>query len=152
TAAYAEPLHAELRALIGSRWDSTIGKRYEGAAAWSPDEIAQSKNNWVDRHMRTYEDPASGGSHIVQTEDYDPGYTPDFSALYAERDRVVPYIENYNRQQQAYNWMQGGNQENAVMSPEYAQAGFNTITGMSNPYAGPGEISGVDMDWAQGVY
>lgn len=59
--------------------------------------------------------------------------------------------ENQLRQQQAYDWMQGANQENALMSPDYAKAGFNTITGLTNPYAGP-EGSGASMDWASGVY
>lgn len=81
-----------------------------------------------------------------------PGYTPNFGALNAEKNKMMPLFENQTRQQQAYDWMEGAHQQNAIMSPEYANAGFNTITGMSNPYAGPGQIDGVSMDWAQGVY
>lgn len=80
------------------------------------------------------------------------GYTPDFSALNAERERMTSAFENQRRQQQAYEWMQGADQQNAIMSPDYANAGFNTITGLSNPYAGPDAVDGVGMDWASGVY
>lgn len=78
---------------------------------------------------------------------------PDFAPFQARMDAIArPFNENQTRQQQAYDWMQGGNQQNALMSPDYAKAGFNTITGTSNPNAGPGQIEGVDMGWAQGVY
>ncbi|MBI1620363.1 hypothetical protein [Aquamicrobium zhengzhouense] len=93
-----------------------------------------------------------GENRAVNVTPGSAGYTPNFSALNAEWDKMTPMFENQTRQQQAYDWMQGGNQENGLMSEDYANAGFNTITGMSNPYAGPGQIEGVDMDWAQGVY
>lgn len=93
-----------------------------------------------------------GASAVSESYDYDPGYSPDFSALTAEKERLTPLVEPQLRQQQAYDWMQAGQQENALMSPHYANAGFNTITGMSNPNAGPGQIDGVGMDWAKGVY
>jgi len=59
---------------------------------------------------------------------------------------------NQLRQQQAYNWMEGGNQTNGLMSPDYANAGFNSISGQANPFAGPPAIDGVGMDWASGAY
>lgn len=149
-AAEAAPFHAQQRDTLGSVFD----RMAQGAVAWSPQEMAESRDRFIDMKMQSYTDPTrtGGGSHYVQSPNYDPGYMPNFSALEAEKARLGPHAEPQMRQQQAYDWMQGGNQENAVMSPDYAQAGFNTITGMSNPYAGPGEISGVDMDWAQGVY
>lgn len=153
-ASAAAPWHEEQRQSLANAWDMRYGDAYANSPAWSPQEAAGFRDKWVDDQMRTYTDPTrtGGATHVVRSEDYSPGYTPDLGALNAEKERLAPLAEQQMRQQQAYDWMQGAHQENAVMSPDYANAGFNTITGMSNPYAGPGEISGVDMDWAQGVY
>lgn len=103
----------------------------------------------LDWLTRAYGGDESSANSYVDVMSAKPAWEP-----YQQRiDKISrPFLENEMRQQQAYDWMQGGNQDNALMSPDYANAGFNTITGMSNPSAGPGQIDGIGMDWAQGVY
>jgi hypothetical protein len=109
----------------------------------------------------------SEGRNVAQTFDYvggsagDPGYTPDFTALNAEKDRMKPLAENQIRQQQAFDMMNGWGQQNAVMGPEYTQAGFGQVTGETNiaaPAMGQaafdlsGGNEGISTDWLTGVY
>lgn len=132
-----------LQQLFGDQWQEM------GEAIAARPEIANSLQ-WFS--PESFDFGSQGASAVSQSYDYDPGFNPDFSALNDEKARLNPFVENTLRQQQAYDWMQGGQQENALMSPDYANAGFNSITGMSNPNAGPGQIDGVGMDWAHGVY
>jgi hypothetical protein len=90
-----------------------------------------------------------------------PGYTPDFTALNAEKDRLQPMAQNQIRQQQAYNMMDGFGQQNAVMGDDYTAAGFGQVSGETNPFAPAmgqaafdlsGGNDGISTDWLSGVY
>lgn len=93
-------------------------------------------------------------SHRITSPDYMPRYVPDVARLNTEKEQLAPLAEQQIRQQQAYDQMQGGWQLNGVMSPDYANAGFNQVTGSSNAYAGPSQsdLIGLETDWMQGVY
>lgn len=88
------------------------------------------------------------------------GYTPDFSALNAERERFEPLYENQTRQSQAYGMMRGQGQENAVLGPDYQRPDFGQINGQPQGqntagFPGAGQIpglNGIDMSWADGSY
>jgi hypothetical protein len=91
----------------------------------------------------------------------DPGYTPNFSALNAEKDRLNPMAENQIRQQQSFDQMRGFGQDNAVMGQDYTNPGFGQISGQANPYGADmgmgqavleGVVDGVSPDFMSGVY
>lgn len=147
-------------------WDKVV-PYLDTTKTFAPHLAAQDANgisefnptalNAFDSHVKSalnaYLPGTSGGSHLVKSQVWST-YKPDFASLDAEKARLSPLAEQQMRQQQAYDWMQGGQQQNAIMSGDYANAGFNTITGMSNPYAGPdaASLTGIDTDWLQGVY
>ena len=97
-------------------------------------------------------------------QQFDPGnagYTPDFSALNAERDKFQPLWENQQRQQQSFNMMEGQGQRFGMMGPDYTSPGFGQVSGQVNPFApemGAGRAAvqgandGIDTDWLTGVY
>jgi hypothetical protein len=90
-----------------------------------------------------------------------PGYTPDFTGLNAEKDRLQPMAQNQIRQQQSFDMMNGWGQENAVMGDDYTAAGFGQVSGETNPYGADmgqaafdlsGGNDGISTDWLSGVY
>src|SRR5690606_15393067 len=88
--------------------------------AFSPEamrsaEVGALRNDFINNGMSAYEgnNAPPGASHVVSSDDYDPGYESDFSGLEAEKARMGQPAEQQMRQQQAYDWMQGGNQHNA---------------------------------------
>lgn len=94
-----------------------------------------------------------GGSRPTVYNDYiDPGYTPDFTALNAEKASMMPVFENQNRQQQGYDSMRGWGQENAVMGPDYTNPNFGQISGDPINGQGASPLSGVGQGAMNGVY
>jgi hypothetical protein len=101
------------------------------------------------------------GRNVAMNYEEIPGYTPDFTGLNAERDRMQPLAQNQIRQQQSFNMMNGWGQENGVMNDDYTAAGFGQVSNETNPF-GPGmgqpafDISGgnsgISTDWLSGVY
>lgn len=74
-----------------------------------------------------------------------PTYAPDFSALDAERERMMAAYDNQARQQQSYNGMLGNGQINGILGPNYADPNFGQVTGSQPQQQAP---AGVDMSWA----
>lgn len=90
-----------------------------------------------------------------------PGYTPDFSLLNAERDQFEPLFQNQQRQQQAFNMMEGQGQRFGMMGEDYTNPGFGQVSGETNPFspdmgagaaALQGANEGISTDWLTGVY
>ena len=89
------------------------------------------------------------------------GYTPDFSLLNAERDQFEPLWQNQQRQQQAFNMMEGQGQRFGMMGEDYVNPGFGQVSGEVNPFspdmgagraAVQGANDGISTDWLTGVY
>jgi hypothetical protein len=78
---------------------------------------------------------------------WDPGYTPDFSALEQERKQMLARYDAQGRNQQAYDWMLGGGQINGIIGPEYTNPNFGQIGAQT-----PEVPEGTDMAWAADVY
>lgn len=78
---------------------------------------------------------------------FNPGYTPDFSALEREKEKMMGLYDAQARQQQAYDVMSGGHQINGIMGPNYSDPNFGRITG-----AEPKTNAPEDMAWADGLY
>lgn len=72
-------------------------------------------------------------------------YVPDFTALNAEREAMMPQFENRDHQQQAYDWMRGGNAMNGILSEAYAQPGFNHISSAGGAEGNSGINSGTGL-------
>ena len=109
--------------------------------------------------------PYSGGSHKtlqnVMGTLWDDGYTPDFTALDAERARYEPLFQNRERAQQSFNMMEGQGQRFGMMGPDYTNPGFGQVSGEVNPFspdmgagraAVQGANDGISTDWLTGVY
>lgn len=79
-------------------------------------------------------------------------YVPDFSALDAERVRMMPLFQNQTRQQQGYDSMRGWGQENAVMGADYTSPTFGQITGDPTGGQGASPLSGIGQGALNGVY
>lgn len=86
-----------------------------------------------------------------QSGQYDPGYTPDFSALNAEKDQMTQRYDAFQRQNQAYNVMNGNGMLNGVLSDAYAGPNYGQINTAGGTGVGQDPTSGVNMDWT-GVY
>jgi hypothetical protein len=107
------------------------------------------------RHGATQYGARPGGNFGWMTEGLMPsgwvaGNTPNFDALNAERDRLLPMYESMTRNQQSYDSMMGGHQTNATIGENYADANFGSVSGQVNQ-ALP-TVDGVGMSWANGVY
>jgi hypothetical protein len=90
-----------------------------------------------------------------------PGYTPDFTALNAERDKFEPIFQNNTRRQQAFDNMAGLAAPNALLPEGYTGAGFGQVSGDVSPGAMAlgqgramvdGAVDGVSNDFLTGVY
>lgn len=80
-----------------------------------------------------------------------PGYKPNYAALNAEQDRMMPLFESQIAQQQAYNNMIGNGQQNAVIGPGYTDPNFGQVDGQIGD-GKPPAVPGVDPSWSSGVY
>ena len=140
-----------------------------------PEEEAQSLIGWqfptgVDWTQGSAYDPARGAagmgaSHRVMT---DPGETrqysapnPAYQALLDERNQFEPLFQNQQRQQQAFNMMEGQGQRFGMMGEDYVNPGFGQVSGEVNPFspdmgagraAVQGANDGISTDWLSGVY
>jgi hypothetical protein len=88
---------------------------------------------------------ATGGSHTVRLADTP---NPEWGQLNQQYQTEAGRREDaQTRNQQAYDWMLGGNQINGIIGPEYTNPYFNQIGAQA------GQIpEGTNMDWAADVY
>lgn len=88
---------------------------------------------------------ATGGSHAVRLANT---ANPEWGRLNQQYQNEAGRREDaQTRNQQAYDWMLGGNQINGIIGPEYTNPYFNQIGAQA------GQIpEGTDMDWAADVY
>jgi hypothetical protein len=93
-----------------------------------------------------------GGVYMQQGYD-SPGYTPDFSALNAEKAakeaEFAAARERQNRQQQAYSQQLGSNFAGGIINDSYQTPFGGQITGQSSPFGNDPGMPGVTMPWAQ---
>lgn len=83
----------------------------------------------------------------VYNDTFDAGYVPDFTALNKEREQMMGRYDAQARNQQAYDWMNGGGQINGILGPNYSDPNFGQIVG-----AQPQGPSQEEMAWADGLY
>lgn len=76
-------------------------------------------------------------------------YVPDFTALDAEWEQMLPQMEKQQLGQTAYDSMSGWGQVNAIPGPDYAKPNFGRVTDDFGQYdMGAGEFGSLNMDWA----
>jgi hypothetical protein len=75
-------------------------------------------------------------------------YVPDYSALDAEKARMMPMMERQRIGQTAYDSMTGWGQTNGIPGPDYAKPDFGQVTDNFGQYDGAGSFGGLNMDWA----
>lgn len=90
--------------------------------------------------------PTAAPPNVVQST-YDPGYTPDFTALNREREQMMGRYDAQARNQQAYDGMMGNGQINGILGANYSDPNFGQVVG-----ATPQGPSQEDMAWADGLY
>lgn len=101
----------------------------------------------------TAQDPSAlrwdNGNPSVRTtrQVENPNYASAMSALNAEKEQMMGRYDAQGRNQQAYDIMNGGNQINGIIGPEYTNPNFGRITG-----AQPQAPNPEDMQWADGLY
>jgi hypothetical protein len=104
------------------------------------DPTVQTRDNaeFVPEHLRGGVQSTEGMKEI-----YVPGggggYVPDFTALNAERDKMLAMYENQTRQQQAYDTVLGGDGYiGGVMNERYTNPTAGQITGRTAGFGGMG--------------
>jgi hypothetical protein len=97
------------------------------------DHLGAHQTSWVGRE---------------RSQDYTMA-NPAYTALMDEKNRLQPAYDNSARQEQAYSIMNGGNQINGLMGPDYTNRNFGRIVGAETTNPVP---AGDDMAWADGLY
>jgi hypothetical protein len=145
---------------------SVLGSTTPSNVTWQPEkDIPALTSHLINGGGMYYDDPqtaaqvasfALGDSMYDQLRNYTPapagpGYQANFTALNAEKQKMLRAYEARTRNQQAYDSMLNNGQIHGIIGPGYTNPNFGSVSGQEGAAQLP-QIDGVNMDWASGVY